>query len=80
MPWFELHRGGRKAGEVQVLGREALLGRARSSDVVVEDPRVSRHHARLLVDEHLREELAEFVLPPRRSKLSNDPRKRLVTK
>lgn len=38
---------------VRIDGDEAILGRDPSSDVVLEDPRVSRRHARVWVDEHL---------------------------
>ncbi len=38
---------------VRIDGDEAILGRDPGSDIVLEDPRVSRRHARVWMDEHL---------------------------
>ena len=37
---------------VRIDGDDVILGRGPASDIVLEDPRVSRQHARLWIDEH----------------------------
>jgi hypothetical protein len=40
--------GAGQACEVQLQGQEVTLGRARDNDVILDDPRVSRYHARIV--------------------------------
>lgn len=35
-----------------IRGREATVGRARTNDVVIPDPLVSKHHAKIIVANH----------------------------